>query len=206
MYTQIDINSIPGGTILYHCDIMHVFVAYKLNSLNGTSSLWRGAIWGTDGLDGNYKPLVCFSPQSHLLISGTFNDYIVTDPLTNPTQWHGKISSGRAQQHAELAKLNQWICLSTHLDRDSTAPNSSFVYCGVKIGSYQSGSKAGASTIVIGDLQPTQNVYVAPLNGSITYFQMIKDKVFSKVEIKLMHYCVCKEMFGITTQDIDLSG
>ena len=85
--TTIDINPLPGGTLEYHRDAINFFIVYQLRSLDGSNAYWYYALFGNDPLGGGYHPFVALSPQRHLLISGTYNNYAVIQPPSPSNQW-----------------------------------------------------------------------------------------------------------------------
>ena len=206
MHSQISINRLPSNTPGYLYDAFSVTLVYKLHNLNNGDANWHSSLWGTDPIQGGFKPFICFSIQSHLLISGTFGDYSVVNPASqNAQNWRNKIPIGFYQNRADPSVLNEWICLTVYYNRQSHTSFGSFVMCnGVKLGNFRASSTQATNTISIGDLQSDRNTFIAGFDGDIAYFSMEKGEVLTEGQCKLNHYCLCKKMFHIPTQNLDL--
>ena len=211
--TRMSINQVAGGSpqsVGYVWDGFHIFVVYKMTSLNNPNAneapYWRSAAFGTDGQSGTtgYQPFLCFRSRGDTLLSGTYGDYFVIQDTSATTPWRGKVTSGTCQQHANPSVLNKWVIVSIHMDRNSTSPTSSHFYCnGVKLASFRAKiNRPSASNVVIGDLNVSSNY--AGFNGNIGYFNLMKGKALTEVEIKTYHYTLA-QMFSVTTQSLDLS-
>ena len=205
----MSISSVGGGTpesIGYRWDGFHIFVVYRLTSLRGSNAPLRSCIFSADGQNGvrTHQPFLCFSSWGDTLLSGTFDNYIAIQDPSAKLPWQSKITSGRYQQHANLSVLNRWVIVSIHMDRNSTSPTSSHFYCnGVKLASFRANiNNPSMSDMVMGDISNTTN-HIG-FNGNIGYFNLMKGKARTEVEIKTYHYSL-SQMFSVTTQSLDLS-
>ena len=128
--SPISLNKMPLNTPGWKADIAVVTIVYKLTSLNGSLQDWRCALWYVD--NSGYKSFVCFSPNGHLLISGSAdnnNTYVVVSPSLTAARWKNLPPIGYFTDKAAPSVLNKRHVLTVLFDRRSGATNKSLVVC-----------------------------------------------------------------------------